>query len=105
MNDIFRDRNIRAKTLLVVEGFHEKEVLLKSLLRAFKSIGVDYDNTLIYETNVFELINLIESEYGEKWELEDIDLPLLLSRKKEYSEVIFKRYFTDIFLKIGRAHV
>lgn len=88
----------RGKTLLIVEGKHEKEQLLYHLLKAFPMVNISVQNIITYETNIYALIAKIISEYGEDWDREDIDLPFLISNGKQSSSVLRKRDFTDIYL-------
>lgn len=95
MNDYYNRRS-RARTLLVVEGNHEKEKLFRALLSAYNEIKIDLDNIWVYHTNIYVLIDKIKTEYEDDWS--EIDLPFLLSRDERGMEKCYKDDFTDIFL-------
>lgn len=90
----------RTRTLLVVEGHHEKEKLFWLLLKCFPEINIRYEDILIYGTNVYELYQYIVGEYGEDWDdgSYDVDLPRIVSKRLNISPVLNKRDFTNIVL-------
>ena len=97
MNDIFGDVRKRGRTLLLVEGNHEKEKLFFSLHKAFKELPIVMEDVWIYRTNIYVLIEHIKDEYGSDWS--DIDLPFIISKRIEKSEALsYKDDFTDIYL-------
>lgn len=92
------EKRNRGKTLLIVEGKHEKEQLLYHLLKAFPMVNISVQDIITYETNIYVLISKIISEYGEDWDKEDIDLPFLISNDKRSSPLLRKKDFTNIYL-------
>lgn len=99
MNDNPIHQRIKGRTLLIVEGNHEK-CLFYQVLQCFPELHINHDSIVIYETNIYTLCKVIEKEYGEGWEKEDIDLPFLVSKQKsdELLDKLYKRDFTNIFL-------
>lgn len=91
-------RSIRNRTLIVTEGNHEKFRLLKKLLLSFPEIKIDFKNIVIYESNVYNLYKKIVSDYGSDWEEQDIDLPMSVSKWKNYPYELSKENFTNIIL-------
>lgn len=91
-------RSIRNRTLIVTEGNHEKFRLLKKLLLSFPEIKIDLKNIVIYESNVYNLYEKIVSDYGSDWEEQDIDLPMSVSKWKNYPYELSKENFTNIIL-------
>lgn len=92
-----RDRN---KTLVVVEGKHEKENMIRIIFSVFSEISISYDNIVIFDADVYDLYKSIVDEYGEDWDAYDceIDIPYLISNRKGYNEKLDKRNFTNIIL-------
>ena len=88
----------RGKTLIVVEGNHEKYVLFHLLFKAFPELNILMENVWIYGTNIYGLYNLIVKEYDEDWDYLDVDLPYIISKKKTGMDIQYKRDFTNIFL-------
>ena len=86
-------RSIRNRTLIVTEGNHEKFRLLKKLLLSFPEIKIDLKNIVIYESNVYNLYEKIVSDYGSDWEEQDIDLPMSVSKWKNYPYELSKENF------------
>lgn len=98
MNEMeWSEKRDRGKTLLIVEGRHEKEDLFYHLLKAFPEVDIDEKDIITYETNIYVLIRKIVGEYGEDWDKEDIDLPFLISSDKGGSK-LQKRDFKNIYL-------
>ena len=87
----------RGRTLLIVEGNHEKNVLFRILFRLFPELSIDIHDVWIYGTNIYKLYQDIVKEYGDGWNQDDIDLPLLLSEKRGF-EKCHKTDFVNIFL-------
>ena len=52
MNDYEVETRKRGQTLLIVEGYHEKNVLFKLLFECFPEINIDIDDVWIYGTNI-----------------------------------------------------
>lgn len=88
----------RRRHLLIVEGYHEKNRLLELLLRCFPEIDMELDDVLIYGTNIYKLYQDIIKEYQEDWDTQDVDLPFLVSRKKENGVIYRKNDFINIIL-------
>lgn len=90
----------RTRTLLIVEGHHEKEKLFWLLLKCFPEINIKFEDILIYGTNIYDLYQHIVGEYGENWDdgSYDVDLPHIVSKKQNICPVLNKRDFTNIIL-------
>lgn len=95
--DVVSPRN-RGKTLVVVEGNHEKDILFQLLFRCFPELNIAMEDVWIYGTNIYSLYNLIVKEYDEDWDYVDVDLPYIISKNKNDMEIQYKRDFTNIFL-------
>lgn len=65
MNDYEVETRKRGQTLLIVEGYHEKNALFKLLFECFPEINIDIDDVWIYGTNIYLLYEDIVKEYGE----------------------------------------
>ena len=104
MNKYMPSVRKRRRTLLIVEGDHEKNILFKALFHAFPEMGINYEDVWIYGTNIYILYNDIVKEYGADWANtgDDIDLPLVISKKKTPDQLSYKEDFTDIFLVFER---
>ena len=99
MNDLsWNKKRIRNKTLLIVEGNHEKDKFLTRILEAFPEINIKSDNIIVYQTNIYVLLAKIKSEYGDDWYDQDINLPLLVSKDFANGEKQDKKDYTNIFL-------
>lgn len=88
----------RGKSLLIVEGRHEKENLFWLMFRCFPEMDIDMDHVWIYGTNIYMLYRDIEAEYGDNWDGEDIDLPFVISKKKNFDELCYKYNFKNIIM-------
>lgn len=96
MNDYsFISQRRIGRTMLVVEGNHEKEELFYLVLRCFPEIDISFEDILVYKTTIYDLYDKINLEYDDYWD--DVDLPLLLTRG-EGQDRLTKRDFTNIFL-------
>lgn len=91
-------RNIRNRTLIVTEGNHEKFKLLKKLLLAFPDMKIDFNNIVMYKSNIYNLYEKIVSDYGDDWEEQDVDLPMSVSQWKNFDIELSKENFTNIIL-------
>lgn len=100
MNNYQGEVRRRGKTLLIVEGNHEKNRLFWLIFRCFQEININMDDVWIYGTNIYRLYEDIVREYGEEWaeENEDIDLPFVISRKQCPDRLQYKEDFTNIIL-------
>lgn len=90
----------RQKNLLIVEGHHEKEKLFSLLIKCFPEININFEDILIYGTNIYHLYQYIVDEYSEDWDdgSFDVDLPLIVSKKLGYQTLLDKRNFTNVIL-------
>ena len=82
MNDYERLRN---RKLFIVEGHHEKNKLLKVLLGCYNELKIDFEDVVIYETNIYQLYKDIEEFYSEEWDEQDIDLPFIVGKKNRFT--------------------
>lgn len=89
---------IRGRHLLIVEGNHEKERLLKLLLNVYPEIDIRLEDIIIYGTNIYMLYEDIVKEYQEDWDEQDVDLPYVISGKMEGEARLYKQDFINIFL-------
>lgn len=96
MSDDFKQ--IRNRTLIVTEGHHEKTKLIKKLLLSFPEIKIDFNNIVMYESNIYNLYTKIVNDYGEDWEEQDVDLPMSVSRWKNFDVELSKENFTNVIL-------
>ena len=92
-----KDRE-RKRTLLIVEGNHEKNKLLTRILSSFPELNIDKNNIFVYETNIYMFLNKIRQEYGEDWYEQDIDIPYLVGKIKNLSNRETKKDYTNILL-------
>ncbi len=92
----------RHQNLLIVEGNHEKNKLFKLIFQTFPEIDISIEDIVIYGTNIYMLYNEIEEEYGNKWYNEEVDLPFIVGKKKNYK--VNKNDFTNIFLVFDYEH-
>lgn len=75
-----RERN---KHLFIVEGNHERNEWFSFLLRCFPEIDIDLADVVIYGTNIYHLHQDLINEYGIDWTEKDVDLPFVVSQKRE----------------------
>lgn len=94
----------RRKNLLVVEGHHEKNILFQLLLQCFPEMDIDMSSIWIYGTNIYMLEQDIIKEYGEEWDEEDVDLPFVISKRKQFDPIEYKNDFTNIILVFDYEH-
>ncbi len=90
----------RRKTLFIVEGNHEKNVLFELMIACFPELDIKMDDIWIYGTNIYMLYEDIKNEYGCDWVKynDDIDLPYVISKKKNMKELRYKEDFINIIL-------
>ena len=100
MNNYRGGERIRSRSLLIVEGHHEKNNLFCLIFKFFPEININMDEIWIYGTNIYQLYNDIVKEYGEGWAEgnEDIDLPFVISKKQYPDNLRYKEDFTNIIL-------
>lgn len=72
---------VRSRTLIIVEGHHEKNELFHTIFKCFPEMHIDEDDVWIYGTNIYSLYDSLVNEYGPDWNELDVDLPLLVSRE------------------------
>ena len=77
--DWFRPRQ-RRRHLFIVEGKHEKNELMKLLLKSFPEIDMDLNDVIVYGTNIYQLYLDIIREYADDWD--EVDLPFIVSKKR-----------------------
>lgn len=94
------------QTLVLVEGEHEKKILLNILLACFPEVPILSDNIHVYEADIYDLYHDIEVEYEEDWYENDleIDIPLLISRRHSIEPHLKKNNFTNIILIFDYEH-
>lgn len=107
MNDYdFLKKEQKNQTLILVEGEHEKHILLSILLACFPEIPILDENIHVYAADIYDLYHDIEKEYDEDWyenEME-IDIPMLISRRYNIEPQLNKRNFTNIILMFDYEH-
>ncbi len=87
----------RSRTLLIVEGHHEKDILFNKVITAFPEMNIKVDDIVVYKSNIYNLATKIVKEYGENWNDMDIDLPWLITKDNK-DEILRKIDFKNIFL-------
>ena len=98
MNNYQIEDRKRKRSLLIVEGEREKDELFNLIFQCFPELDIDINDIWIYGTNIYKLYNNIEEYYGEDWIEQDIDLPLIISRKEKMEQVRYKVDFNNIIL-------
>lgn len=100
MNNYLNEVRKRNRTLVIVEGNHEKNKLLWLIFKCFPEININMNDVLIYETNIYMLYDNIVKEYGAGWaqKNDDIDLPYVISKKQRLDIPQYKEDFTNILL-------
>ncbi|GMQ56417.1 hypothetical protein AN1V17_08100 [Vallitalea sediminicola] len=93
----------RNRHLFIVEGNHEKNEFIRQLLICFPEIDISIDNVIIYGTNIYQLYQDIEINYPGNWWEQDVDLPMIVSRKKNY-ETFYKNDFTNVLIIFDYEH-
>ena len=90
--------SLRNRSLFIVEGNFEKNVLFRLISKLYPELSIDFDNVWIYETNIYNLYETIKTYYGsDDWDKDDVDLPFILSEKKGMAKCR-KEDFTSIIL-------
>ena len=102
----FLKKEQKNQTLVLVEGEHEKKILLSILLACFPEILISNDNIHVYTTDIYDLYHDIEKEYDEDWYENnlEIDIPLLISRRHKLEPKLNKNNFTNIILIFDYEH-
>ena len=100
MNNYAVEARRRGRSLLIVEGKHEKDELFWLMFRCFPELNIDIDDVWIYGTNIYKLYEDIVKEYGNDWAKEemDVDLPFVISKKEHPETVYYRKDFTNIIL-------
>lgn len=90
----------RSRSLLIVEGKHEKNELFWLIFKCFPELNINMEDVWIYGTNIYKLYEDIVKEYGNNWAKDesDIDLPLVISKKENPDTVCYRNDFTNIIL-------
>lgn len=96
------NQRIRKRHPFIVEGDYEKEVLIRSIIRAFPELDINNDRIEVFHSNIYNLYAKMEEEYRAYLEFYedlkevDIDLPNILLSNEENR--MSKRDFQGIFL-------
>lgn len=100
MNNYAVKERRRNRSLLIVEGKHEKDELFWLIFKCFPELNIDIDDVWIYGTNIYKLYEDIVKEYGYDWAKDevDVDLPFVISKKDHQETVCYKNDFTNIIL-------
>lgn len=100
MNNYAVEARWRSRSLLIVEGKHEKDKLFGLIFKCFPELNIDIENVWIYGTNIYKLYEDIVKEYGNDWAIEelDIDLPFVISKKEHPENIYYRDDFTNIIL-------
>lgn len=93
MNKYIVEARQRNRSLLIVEGKHEKNQLFWLIFQCFPELDIDIEDVWIYK-----LYEDIEKEYGAEWDEEDIDLPFVISKKEQSPTLCYKKDFTNVIL-------
>jgi hypothetical protein len=92
----------RGQTLFIVEGHHEKNELFKLIIEIFPELSITEENIHIFGTNIYQLYQKIQEEYGEEWDdpSNDVDLPFVLNKydSQRFGSIGRKRNYKNIFL-------
>ena len=100
MNNYGVETRRRSRSLLIVEGKHEKDELFWLVFKCFPELNIDIDDVWIYGTNIYKLYEDIVREYGRDWAKDemDVDLPFVISKKEHPETVYYRNDFTNIIL-------
>lgn len=100
MNNYTVEKRWRSRSLLIVEGKHEKAALFWLIFKCFPEMNIDIDDVWIYGTNIYQLYEDIVKEYGDDWANDemDVDLPFVISKKEHPEKVCYRDDFTNIIL-------
>lgn len=88
----------RKKSLFIVEGDHEKDVLVHLLLKVFPEIDIAEEDVVIFHSNIYSLYDAIEKEYGENWDEIGVDLVFLMNKQGRYEVDLEDVNFNNIVL-------
>ena len=100
MNNYAVETRRRSRSLLIVEGKHEKNELFWLIFKCFPELNIDINDVWIYGTNIYKLYEDIVREYGNDWAKDriDVDLPFVISKKEHMETVYYRNDFTNIIL-------
>ena len=100
MNNYAVETRWRSRSLLVVEGKHEKDELFWLIFKCFPEMNIDIDDVWIYGTNIYKLYEDIVKAYGNDWAKDemDVDLPFVISKKEHPETIYYRNDFTNIIL-------
>lgn len=88
----------RRRNLFIVEGNHEKKKLMGLLLKIYPEIDIEWEDIIIYTTNIYQLYELIKKKYNDNWYDTDVDLPFIVGEKLRLDETLHKEDFMNILL-------
>lgn len=103
-NENWKKARERGKNLLIVEGNHEKNELFGLIFKCFPEINIDMEDVWIYGTNIYMLYEDIVKEYEADWAEQDVDLPFVISKKKNRDNIQYKNDFTNIIMVFDYEH-
>ena len=100
MNNYAVETRRRSRSLLIVEGKHEKNELFWLIFKCFPELNININDVWIYGTNIYKLYEDIVREYGNDWAKDriDVDLPFVISKKEHMETVYYRNDFTNIIL-------
>lgn len=100
MNNYAVETRRRSRSLLIVEGKHEKDELFWLIFKCFPELNIDINDVWIYGTNIYKLYEDIVKEYGNDWAKDemDVDLPFVISKKEHPETIYYRNDFTNIVL-------
>lgn len=100
MNNYAAEPRQRSRSLLIVEGKHEKDELFWLIFKCFPELQIDINDVWIYGTNIYKLYEDIVKEYGNDWGRDevDIDLPFVISKKEHPEKIYYRNDFVNIIL-------
>ena len=76
MNNYAVETRRRSRSLLIVEGKHEKDELFWLIFKCFPELNIDINDVWIYGTNIYKLYEDIVKEYG-KYAIGVDDAPMI----------------------------
>lgn len=100
MNNYSIETRQRGRSLLIVEGKHEKDELFWLVFKCFPELNIKMEDIWIYKTNIYKLHADIVKEYGNDWSRDeiDVDLPFVISKKEHPETICYRNDFTNIIL-------
>ncbi len=89
---------IRKRNLFIVEGNHEKNIFIKLILQSYPEMEIDWNDIIIYGTNIYSLYDTIVETYGRNWNDIDVDLTYIVREKTDSNESWTYDDFINIIL-------